>query len=69
MIKIALIKDDGTWEEKKLRITRVRFSDSVFKVLSHLRDIGIIVDGEYPEGVVEVAILPDNWNKKKKMRE
>jgi hypothetical protein len=66
MIKIAVIKADGTWEEKKLRITRPLYSEALHRVYSHLVDKKFIINGELPDGVLEVAILPDNWERFKK---
>jgi len=57
MIKLAVIKKDGTWEEKKVRIPSDPQGDNLATALYYLSDKGF----KFPEGVVQVTILPDNW--------
>jgi homogentisate 1,2-dioxygenase len=67
MVKIALVKNDGTWEEKKLRIKVDYFHRaSMSEILRYLEDHKYLTETrEFPEGIISIAILPLNWSKKK----
>jgi len=65
MVKIALIKKDGTWEEMHLRIKVNKYSTVGFPTIhEYLRKKKFLTEsGEYPEGVIGVSILPLKWDK------
>lgn len=69
MVKIALIKKDGTWEEKKLRIKVDHYHQVNFpEIWEYLADHKLLTETrELPEGVISIAILPLKWDKKNKL--
>jgi hypothetical protein len=68
MIRIALIKEDGTWEEKKLRIKVSYFQNESYpQIWEYLADHKFLTESrKLPEGIIRIAILPLKWDSKKK---
>jgi len=68
MVRIALIKDDGTWEEKKLRIKVDYFHRANFpEIWEYLAKHKFLTESrEFPDGIISLAILPLKWDGKKK---